>query len=124
MSSSSHRGCLKLSVVGGFRLGRRDVADRLEETTVVEPVDPFEGGELDSLEAAPWASAVDDLGLEQAVDRFGESVVVAVADTADRWFDAGLGKAFSVFDRDVLDPTDAVLFVKWRSAPDNLGPEL
>src|SRR5512147_1114931 len=61
----------------------------------------FEGGELDSLEAAPWASAVDDLGLEQAVDRFGESVVVAVADTADRRFDAGLGKAFSVFDRDV-----------------------
>jgi hypothetical protein len=34
---------------------------------------------------------VDHLGFVETVDRFGQSVVVAVADTADRWLDAGLG---------------------------------
>ena len=45
---------------------------------------------------------MDDLGLVEAVDRLGESVVVAVADAADRWLDAGLGQALGVLDRDVL----------------------
>ena len=31
---------------------------------------------------------MDHLGLEQPVDRLGEGMVVAVADTADLWFDA------------------------------------
>jgi len=45
---------------------------------------------------------VDQLGLEQAVDGFGEGVVVAVADAADRRLDAGLEQALGVADRDVL----------------------
>ena len=61
---------------------------------------------------------MDDLGLEQPVNGFGERVVVAVADAADRGLDAGFGKAFSVLDREVLAATDALLFVKRRSAPD------
>src|SRR3954466_478584 len=42
-----HRRDLKLNVVGGFRLGGRDVADGLEQAPIVVPIDPFEGGELD-----------------------------------------------------------------------------
>jgi hypothetical protein len=45
-------GHLKLSIVGGLGLGGWSIADRPEETAVVEPVDPFEGGELDRFEAA------------------------------------------------------------------------
>jgi hypothetical protein len=61
-------------------LGGRDVADGLEQAARVVPVDPFERGELDLLEAAPRPASADDLGLEEAVDRLGEGFVVAVAD--------------------------------------------
>jgi hypothetical protein len=39
-------------VVSFLGLGWRDVADVLEQSVMVEPVDPFERGDLDSLEAA------------------------------------------------------------------------
>jgi hypothetical protein len=45
-------GQLKLGRIGGLGRGRREVPDRFEEAAVVEPVDPFEGGELDRFEAA------------------------------------------------------------------------
>ena len=45
---------------------------------------------------------MDDLGLEQPVNGFGERIVVAVADAADRGLDAGFGTAFSVLDREIL----------------------
>ena len=45
---------------------------------------------------------MDELGLVKAIDRLGQSVVVAVADAADRGFDPGLGEAFSVFYGHVL----------------------
>jgi hypothetical protein len=37
---------------------------------------------------------MNDLGLEQPVNGFGERIVVAVADAADRGLYAGFGKAF------------------------------
>ena len=33
---------------------------------------------------------MNDLGLVEAVDGFGEGIVVAVADAADRWLDTGV----------------------------------
>ena len=54
---------------------------------VVEPVDPFEGREFDRFKVAPWATTVDDFGLEQAVDCFGQCVVIAVANAAHGRFD-------------------------------------
>ncbi|ESW70531.1 hypothetical protein X773_28050 [Mesorhizobium sp. LSJC285A00] len=45
---------------------------------------------------------MDHLGLVKAFDRFGESIVVAVADAAYRRLDAGLRQALGVSDRDVL----------------------
>ena len=44
-------------VVGCFGFGRRDVADGLQQPAVVEPVDPFERGELDGFEAIATARA-------------------------------------------------------------------
>jgi hypothetical protein len=41
-----------------------DVADGGEEPPVVVPVDPFQGSYLDSVQAAPWPFAADQLGLE------------------------------------------------------------
>src|SRR5438105_2981102 len=50
------------------------VADRSEEATVVPPVDPPEGGELDVFDGAPRSLGlvVDELGLVEPVDRLGQ----------------------------------------------------
>jgi hypothetical protein len=76
---------------------------------MVEPVNPFERGVLDSFEAAPGSAPVDHLGFLESVDRLGQSVVVAVADTADRRPDAGLGETLGVLDKHILRPTVAMM---------------
>ena len=75
----------------------------------LKPIDPFERRVLDGFEAAPGSAPPDYLGFIETVDRLGQSVVVAVADTADRWLDAGLGKALCVLDGHVLRPTIAIM---------------
>jgi len=74
---------LQLGIVAFLGLGRRHIADRLEEATIVEPVDPFESGELDCFQRTPWATSTDHLSLEQALDSFGEGIVVAIANATD-----------------------------------------
>jgi len=97
--SGRHNALGGLCKVSRFGLGRRDVADRLEQATVVEPVDPFEGCELDGLAGSPRPPPVDDLGLVETVDGLGQSVVVAVADAADGRLVASLGQVLRVADR-------------------------
>lgn len=58
---------------------------------MVEPVDPFQGGEFNRFEVAPRSAPMNDLGLVETVDRFGERVVVAVADAPDGRLDSCLG---------------------------------
>ena len=70
-----------IKILLGFR--RRHVADGLQQAAVVEPVNPFEGGEFDGLEGVPRAAPMDDLRFEETVDGFRQSVVIAVADAAD-----------------------------------------
>ena len=82
--------------------GRRDVADGLQEPVVVEPVHPFQRRELDGFEAAPWPAPVDHLGLVEAVDGFGERIVIGISDTADGRFDTGFSQTLGVPDRDIL----------------------
>src|SRR3954466_3377494 len=65
-------------MVARLGLGGRDIPDRLEKATFVEPVDPFEGGELDRFEAAPGARPMDHLGFVEAVDGFCGGIVPPV----------------------------------------------
>ena len=88
----SFQSCVEV----GLGLGRRDVSNRLERATRIEPVHPFQRGVFHGLEAAPQATALDELGLEQAVDRLGQRVVSAVAGAADRGLDARLRLALGV----------------------------
>ena len=67
-------------VVALLGLGRRDVADGLHQPAIVEPVDPFEGRELDGFERPPRPAPMNDLGLVKSVDGLGQSIAVAVAD--------------------------------------------
>lgn len=46
------------------------------EEVVVEPPGPFEPGELDVLERAPWFPPPDDPGLVEPDRRLGRGVVV------------------------------------------------
>jgi hypothetical protein len=104
VSFESRRQCgfLDLRIVARFGFGRWNVSDRLQQPLVVEPVDPLERGELDRLEFAPRPSSPDDLGFVESVDRLGERIVVAVADAADRWFDARVFQALDVFYGEIL----------------------
>jgi hypothetical protein len=47
---------------------------RLEESAVVEPVDPLEGRVLEVVEAAPGAAVADEFGLVEPDDRLRERV--------------------------------------------------
>jgi len=96
-------------VVVGLGFGGRDVPDGFEQATVVEPVHPFQRGVFHGLEAAPRTATMDDFGLEQAVDRLCQRVVVAVTDATDRRFDARFCQSFSVFDRQILVAAVAVV---------------
>ena len=91
--SCSHIEVLAGGIVICFGLCGRDVADGVEQALIIEPVHPFEGGVFDGLERSPRAAPVDRLGLVEAVDRFGQRVVVAVADAADRRIDPGFGQS-------------------------------
>jgi hypothetical protein len=75
---------VQYSAVSFFALVGRNVSDGLQKAAVVEPIDLFERGELHGFEVAPWSSPMDDLGLVEAVDRFGQSVVITVANMSIR----------------------------------------
>ena len=67
---------------------------------MIEPVDPFGGGEFDVVYGAPRAAGLDYFGLVQTVDRLGKSVVEARTHRADTRLDSGLAELFSeVFER-------------------------
>jgi hypothetical protein len=63
-------------VVALLGFSRRNVADGFEQPPVIEPVGPFECGELDGFEGAPGSTSMDDFRFIETVDRLGESVVV------------------------------------------------
>ena len=72
-----------MTMVVGLELGRRDVAQWLHQSVVVEPSHPFQRRKLHRLLGLPRPAPVDHLGLVEPVDGLGQGVVVAVALAAD-----------------------------------------
>lgn len=99
-------------VISLFGFGRRNFSDLLQKPSVVEPVDPFERGELHGFEVAPWSSPMDGLGLVKTVDCFGESVVIGITDAPNRRLDARLRQPLRIANRHVLRAADALLRAK------------
>ena len=62
-----------------FELCWRDVSELAVEATVVEPVDPFEGGEFEVVKAPPRALVANQFGLVEPEHRLGQGVVVGIA---------------------------------------------
>ena len=75
MSSRGHYFVVQHGEVAFLGFGPRDKADGLQKPAILEPVHPLESCELDGLEVAPRASAMDDFSFVETVDRFGEGVV-------------------------------------------------
>ena len=71
------------SVVGGLHLDRWDVAAVFVEAVTVEPMNPFGSGVFDLVDGPPRLAWFDQFGLVQAVDGFGECVVIGAADGSD-----------------------------------------
>ncbi len=67
-----------LTVVEVFELCWRDVAEFTEDAAVVEPVDPFEGGEFEIVETTPGAFVANQFGLVEPEHCFGQGVVVRI----------------------------------------------
>ncbi len=67
--------------VGLLELCGRGVAEVAVEALGVVPVDPAQGGEFDVVDGAPWplAGSADEFGLVEAVDAFGEGIVVGLS---------------------------------------------
>jgi hypothetical protein len=65
-----------LSVIGSLQFDGWYVAAVFVEAAVVEPVDPFRGGQLYFLDGPPGLAWFDQLGLVQSVDRLGQRVVI------------------------------------------------
>ena len=95
----------------------RDAAAGLLEAQVVEPVDVFEGGDLDLPGGAPWAAWFDQLGLEQPDHGLGRRII-AVPDGLDRTAGHGGGEPLGERDRGVLTlcPRDARAWLGPHSA--------
>ena len=74
VESGRHGLCLVESMMFPFVLGRRHVADRFEQPTIVEPVNPFERRVLYGIEGAPRPAGVDQLGSEEPDDGLGQRV--------------------------------------------------
>ena len=73
-----------LRPVEHFVFGRRDVADRFDQPPVIEPADPFQGGELHIVDVLPRPPSPDRFGLVEPDDGFGECVVVGIPPEPDR----------------------------------------
>ena len=94
------------------------------QARLVIPVHPFECFPFDLTNRLPGSEELDDLGLEQADDAFGERIVIGILDAADRGVDPGLGQPFGVADRQILTAAvramDQLICLRWGSLIDSL----
>ena len=74
LASHPHGGPSELLIIGGFGLGGWDITDWFKQPPVIEPVDPFECGHLDSRQIAPRPALMNHFRLVEAVDRLGQRV--------------------------------------------------
>src|SRR5664280_3250246 len=96
-------------MVALLELCRRDISAGGMEPALVPPGNPDGSCEFDLVGCPPSAMASDQLGLVEAVDRLGESVVVAVTFGSHGVHDAGFRQPFGVSNRQILNAAIAVM---------------
>ena len=76
---------------------------------MIEPVHPRQRREFHGLERPPRSFPTNHFRFEEPDHRFREGVIVAVASTADRRLNAGVGQPLRVAHREILAPAIAVV---------------
>src|SRR5690625_7982046 len=76
---------------------------------MIEPIDPDQGGIFNLTGRPPRTLATDHLGLIQTNDRFGQGIVLGVANESDRSVDACFGQATGVSNREILNASVSVV---------------
>ena len=92
----SHWDVVQHGVIQFLGFSGRDIAEGLEQAPVVKSVHPFQCGIFHGFKGPPWSSSMYHLGLIKALGRLSQSIVIAVADAANRWLDPGFGKPLRV----------------------------
>ena len=82
-------------LVQGLELNRWPASAGSVQSTVVIPIHPCRGGDVDFLNSMPRPARFNQLGLVQAYQRFRQSVVEGVADGADRGLDTRIDQVLS-----------------------------
>ena len=101
------RGRLGLSVIGGLVFVGRNVVELAVQSAAVVPVDPLHRRVFHVVDGPQragqeWAAAADGFGLEQPDRRLRQSIVIGVADAADRCRDPFQDKGFGERYRRIL----------------------
>ena len=109
LCGTDQRRLLLILMVDGLVFGWTSTGQRGVEAAVVPPIDPFQGGKFDLLNAPPWPAPLDQFGFEQAVHRLGQGIIEAVAAAADRTGNTELGKPVVVTNRQILTAPIAVV---------------
>jgi hypothetical protein len=76
---------------------------------VIEPVHPFQRGELNGFNVSPRSASLDQFRLIETDDRLGERVVVGIANAIYRRLDASFGQTIRVANRKVLHAAIAMV---------------
>ena len=80
----------------------------LIKPAVIEPVNPFEGGNFDLVDGPPWTLSLDQLSFVEPVDGLRESIVATIPGGPDRGIDSSLDKSLGESDGRVLRATVVV----------------
>jgi hypothetical protein len=88
--------CLAGVIVGHFELNRWHVVERFVDASVVEPINVVERGPFDLFDVAPGSFAMDEFGLVETVEAFGEGIVIGVAFGSNRRDDLGFAQSLGV----------------------------
>ena len=76
MSQAAIGRLFQLAIIRRFKFCRWHIADRLEQSPIVEPVDPFQRRVFDVVDIAPGSPLANELSFVKADDRFRQGVVV------------------------------------------------
>ena len=88
---------------------------------VVEPIDVVQGGVLDIIQSAPGALVTDQLRLVQAVEGFGQGIVLRIPARSHRSNGSHLGQTLGVANGQILHPAIGMVD-EARQPPSSSGP--
>ncbi len=89
---------LRLLCSSFLRLRQAACSYGFEQAPAIEPINPFQLCKLNDFEGSPGLPPVDHFGFVEAVDGFGESIVIAVTNAADQRFDSCFRQSLGIFD--------------------------